>query len=48
MKKDLKARWEKWDNKNPEFYELFKKFTFEAINAGHKKLSAWLVANRII
>lgn len=37
----------KWDRKNPQFYDLFKKFTLEATNKGYRELSGWLVANRI-
>jgi hypothetical protein len=40
-------KWKKWDQNNPHFYDLFKKFTFEAIQRGRKELSGWLVANRI-
>ena len=47
MNNDLKERWWAWHKENPEFYELFKRFTFEAIERGHKRLSAWLVCNRI-
>jgi len=47
MKNGLKERWWAWHKENPEFYELFKKFTFQAIHKGHHNLSAWLVANRI-
>jgi len=43
----LTDRFEKWDNINPHFYIMFKRFTFEAINKGHNHLSAWLVSNRI-
>ena len=32
---------------NPEVYELFKKFTFQAMNRGHKHLSAEMIINRI-
>ena len=45
--RNLTERFEKWDAMNPHFYTMFKKFTFEAINKGHTKLSAWLVSNRI-
>jgi len=44
---DLKDKWWAWHKENPEFYELFKKFTFQAIQKGHRKLSAWLIVNRI-
>ena len=47
MKDDLKDKWWAWHKENPEFYELFKKFTFQAIQKGHRKLSAWLIVNRI-
>jgi hypothetical protein len=47
MAHDLKTAWEIWDQKNPDFYKLFKQFTFEAIKSGKTKLSAWLIVNRI-
>lgn len=47
IKGDLKQRWWIWHKNNPRFYALFKKFTFQAIDKGHEKLSAWLIANRI-
>ena len=43
----LIERFQRWDENNPEVYELFKRFTFEAIAAGRKKSSAWLIVNRI-
>ena len=47
MKDDLKDKWWAWHKENPEFYELFKRFTFQAIQKGHRRLSAWLIVNRI-
>jgi hypothetical protein len=47
MTDDLKTKWWAWHKENPEFYELFKKFTFQAIRKGHRNLSAWLIVNRI-
>jgi hypothetical protein len=44
---DLKKRWWRWHKENPHVYELFKKFTLQAIGRGHRKLSAWLIVNRI-
>jgi len=44
---DLKEKWWAWHKKNPEFYELFERFTFQAIGRGHRRLSAWLIVNRI-
>ncbi len=43
----LKEKFAEWDEDNPEVYELFCRFTFEAIERGHKRLSAWMIANRI-
>lgn len=42
-----REEWQKWHRQNPEFYRMFEKFTFDAINKGHKKLSPWLIVNRI-
>ena len=47
MADDLKQKWWAWHKQNPEFYHLFKRFTFEAANRGHRNLSAWLIVNRI-
>lgn len=43
----LEKRFRVWHKDNPEVYDLFKRFTFEAINKGHDRLSAWLIVNRI-
>ena len=43
----LKLKWWSWSKKNPKVGELFDKFTLEAINKGHKNLSAWLIINRV-
>ena len=42
-----RQRWLDWHAENPQVYELFKRFTFEAIGRGHNRLSAWLIVNRI-
>ena len=44
---ELKEKFIEWNRANPEVYVLFKRFSFEAINKGHKRLSAWMIANRI-
>ena len=36
-----------WDEKNPQFYELFKRFAFEAIKAGKKRYAADLIFGAI-
>ncbi|CAB4122273.1 hypothetical protein UFOVP36_7 [uncultured Caudovirales phage] len=43
----VKQRWWLFHKANPHVYELFERFTFEAISRGHKSLSAWLLVNRI-
>jgi hypothetical protein len=47
MKLTLKQQWWEWHKQNPHVYQLFKKFTFRAIERGHRNLSAWLIVNRI-
>lgn len=42
-----KEEFDKWDQENPIIWELFKRFSFEAIDKGHKKMSHWLIINRI-
>lgn len=44
---ELKAKWWRWHKENPHVYDLFKRFSLQAINKGHKRLSAWLIVNRI-
>ena len=43
----LKEKWWVWHKENPHVYELFERFTMDAIRRGHKRLSAWLIVNRI-
>ncbi len=43
----LKEKFDIWNEENPEVYKLFCKFTFQAIERGHKSLSAWMIVNRI-
>lgn len=47
MNDSLKQRWWSWHKENPHVYELFERFSKEAINKGHTRLSAWLIINRI-
>lgn len=47
MSMSLKQQWWCWHKQNPHVYELFKKYSFVAIESGHENLSAWLVVNRI-
>ena len=45
--KDLVTEWKHFHVENPEVYELFKRFAFEAINKGHLRLSSEMIINRI-
>lgn len=47
MTKTLTERFKEFDTQNPHVYELFCKYTMEAISSGKQKLSHWLVVNRI-
>ena len=47
MDDSLKRKWWEWHKQNPHVYELFEKFTLDAISKGHDRLSAWLIVNRI-
>lgn len=42
-----KEQWWLWHKENPEVWEMFERFTFEAIEAGHTRLSPWLIINMI-
>tara|TARA_Y100000310_G_C20632620_1_gene789449 strand:+ start:1277 stop:1720 length:444 start_codon:yes stop_codon:yes gene_type:complete len=39
--------WWNYHQENPEVYELFKRFTFEAIRSGKTRYSAWGIIHRI-
>ena len=45
--RDLRADFEVFHRDNPRVYEMFKQFTFRAINRGFKHLSADMVLHRI-
>jgi|TARA_R100001463_G_scaffold1428_4_gene6397 hypothetical protein len=45
--KDLVGEFQTFHQKNPEVYKLFVRFTFQAINRGHHKLSSEMIINRI-
>ena len=44
---DKKEKWWAFHNANPHVYDLFQKYTHEAINSGAKKCSPWLIIGRI-
>ena len=47
MSQSIKHKWWEWHKQNPHVYDLFEKFTLDAISKGHDRLSAWLIVNRI-
>ena len=44
---ERKAEWLDFHRENPMIWEYFKKYAFEAIDKKHKKISHWLIVNRI-
>lgn len=50
LEKDLYARkrkWWEWHKENPMVYEMFERFTFDAIRSGRQHYSHWAIVNRI-
>jgi hypothetical protein len=45
--KERKAEWEDYHRENPLIWKYFEKFAFEAVDRGHRKISHWLIINRI-
>lgn len=44
--RDLKAEFEAFHKENPQVYEMFRRFTFQAIDAGRKEFGAKMVWER--
>ncbi len=44
---ERKLVWWKFHKDNPHVYDLFARYTHEAIDSGVKKCSPWLIVNRI-
>ena len=42
-----KEQFDQYDNENPQLYELFKRFAFEAIESGREYFSAEAIINRV-
>jgi hypothetical protein len=42
-----KEAWWAWHKDNPQVWVLFERFALEAISHGRKKISHWLIVNRI-
>lgn len=41
------AIFDRWHEDNPGIWAYFERFSFEAISHGHKRISHWLIINRI-
>lgn len=44
---ERKKEWEDYHRENPIVWQYFQKFAFEAIAKNKKKISHWLIINRI-
>ena len=43
----LKRKWWEWHKENPHVWQLFERFTYEAINAGYNHYSVAAIIERI-
>jgi hypothetical protein len=41
------AKFDEWHKHNPGIWEHFQRFSFQAMHHGHKKISHWLIINRV-
>lgn len=44
---ERKQIWWEWHKENPQVWQYFEKFALEAVKMGRKKVSHWLIINRI-
>jgi len=44
---EKKEAWWEWHNANPAVWDYFEKFSLDAVRRGTKKISHWLIINRI-
>ncbi len=44
---ERKQIWWDWHKENPQVWQYFEKFALEAVGLGRKKVSHWLIINRI-
>ena len=42
-----KEKWWEWHRANPNVWKYFEMYAMEAVQAGKKKISHWLIINRI-
>jgi hypothetical protein len=45
--REKKEAWWAWHKENPQVWKYFERFAFEAIAHNRKKISHWLIINRI-
>ena len=41
------TEFDRWNTENPMVWKYFEKYSFEAVQHGRKKISHWLIINRI-
>jgi len=41
------TEFDRWNTENPMVWKYFEKYSFEAVHHGRKKISHWLIINRI-
>ena len=44
---ERKNKWWEWHKKNPQVWEKFEEYTFQAIESGMKHYSQWAIVDRI-
>ena len=44
---EKKKIWWEWHKENPDVWKYFERFSLEAVGSGRKKVSHWLIINRI-
>tara|TARA_R110000822_G_C14901278_1_gene449024 strand:+ start:101 stop:412 length:312 start_codon:yes stop_codon:yes gene_type:complete len=44
---EKKKIWWEWHKENPDVWRYFERFALEAVGSGRKKVSHWLIINRI-
>ena len=44
---EKKAIWWEWHKANPQVWDYFERFSLEVVKMGRKKVSHWLIINRI-
>ena len=44
---NVREQFEKFNEDNPKVWQYFERFTLQAIQKGKKKISHWLIVNRI-